>query len=256
MAYDFDGANDAIHWGASTIPGIDSAGLSFSFWVNIGSAPGTGLHEAIVATAQDATTAATNTRRCTIVEDTGAFYLALFAPSSGTNGIWRGGTALSTGTWYQVVITYDRTLTTNDPIIYLNGVAETVTELSTPTATIRTGEDSVRCGEAIGGSLDFDGTLAEAAIWSRILSAAEALSLGKGYTPDWLPLNLGFYADLRDTAARERVTGLAATLTGNAVRVAHPPLVIPFPATRAAFKIAAAGGATTTEYYYRRRRAA
>lgn len=58
---------------------------------------------------------------------------------STTNGLWTTNSALSTGTLYQIAITYDGGATTNDPIIYINGASVAITESLTPAGTYRTG---------------------------------------------------------------------------------------------------------------------
>lgn len=58
---------------------------------------------------------------------------------STTNGLWATNSALSTGVLYQISITYDGGATTNDPIIYINGVSVAITETLTPVGTYSTG---------------------------------------------------------------------------------------------------------------------
>ncbi|MGB3072734.1 MAG: LamG domain-containing protein, partial [Candidatus Moraniibacteriota bacterium] len=55
---------------------------------------------------------------------------------SGTEGKWiLGANSVTANQWAHVVVTYDRTSTANDPVIYVNGVSQSVTELSAPTGT-------------------------------------------------------------------------------------------------------------------------
>ncbi len=50
---------------------------------------------------------------------------------------WYGSTdVIDTNAWYHVAVSYDGTSATNDPKIYVNGNADTVTEISTPSGTI------------------------------------------------------------------------------------------------------------------------
>lgn len=53
-----------------------------------------------------------------------------------TRGIWAGSTVFVAGTNYHIVLTYDKNAAAGtDPVIYVNGVAETITENSTPVGT-------------------------------------------------------------------------------------------------------------------------
>lgn len=55
---------------------------------------------------------------------------------SGGGGVWSGPT-LSTGVLYHIVVTYDGGDVANDPLMYLDGVSQTVTEVTAP-VTART----------------------------------------------------------------------------------------------------------------------
>lgn len=57
---------------------------------------------------------------------------------STTGGLWRGGTSITSGLFH-LAIDYDWSLTTNDPRLWVNGAAETVTEITTPVGTNQEG---------------------------------------------------------------------------------------------------------------------
>jgi len=108
---------------------------------------------------------------------------------SGTDGVWRvNSTTLTVGTRYTIAVAYDNSLTTNDPVIYLNGVSQTVTEIATPTGT--SGSDSgnylVFSSAGVSG-YEFYGKLEQALIYNRILTSAEILDIhnSRKAIPDW-----------------------------------------------------------------------
>lgn len=145
--------------------------------------------------------------------------------STGT-GTWsvNGGGVTATGTWNHVVITYDSTSTSNDPVIYINGVSQTVTEIATPSGTANTNTDPYHIGNLGAQSRVFDGQIADFAIWSRLLSGGEALGLGKGFSPLFnLPLLVCY-----EPLIRENVNEIIApsSVAGTAVQP-HPNTIYP-----------------------------
>lgn len=58
-------------------------------------------------------------------------------PNAQEVGLWYGSTNLTnTSAWYHIALTYDNSSTSNDPIIYVNGVADSVTEVYTPAGSV------------------------------------------------------------------------------------------------------------------------
>ena len=69
---------------------------------------------------------------------------------AGMDGNWQTDTnTILTENWYTVAVTYNESSNTNDPIIYINGVAVTIHETSTPSFTHV--DDSAQSG-FIGGN--------------------------------------------------------------------------------------------------------
>jgi Concanavalin A-like lectin/glucanases superfamily len=100
----------------------------------------------------------------------------------------RGNTTIATNTWYHVVFTFDKDITTNDGLdkvqIYLNGVAETKTLVSSvgsqPTS-LPSGSAAPFC---IGNSTNpsyanpysiFQGSIGECSFYNRVLTANEVV---------------------------------------------------------------------------------
>lgn len=95
---------------------------------------------------------------------------------SGNNGIWDVlSLTLNAGTWYHLAVTYDKSLTTNDPIMYVNGTSRTVTEILAPTGTADDESAQTLHISELGVSNSAYGNVAAALIYNRILSASEIL---------------------------------------------------------------------------------
>jgi len=72
---------------------------------------------------------------------------------------------------------------------------------------------------------NFDGELAELAMWSRVLSAEERIGLAKGFSPVHYPRGLIFAPGLVRNPTCP-ITGVSGTLDGTTV-VAHPRAIYP-----------------------------
>lgn len=129
--------------------------------------------------------------------------------------------------------------------IYVDGadVTDTVTDrtcASNDTRSQRIGEDD--SGNSPAGQ-EFQGDLAEFAIWNRTLSLAEAQGLADGFSPLFYQRGLNVYLPLHGNNSPERdlKSGLSATVT-NATKAAHPRIIYPSNYNIAPFAAAAPGG--------------
>ena len=112
-----------------------------------------------------------------------------------SNGIWRY-TRPSANAWHNVIVVHDMSADTNDPIIYIDGVSQSLTEAQVPSGTVANNAE----GYCLGNRNDtvnrcWDGLLAEFAVWNRLLSAAEAAALATGRSPLTMAQNLVEYID-------------------------------------------------------------
>ena len=221
MAYDFDGSGDhiALTKGASA---IDLSVLSYSFHV---AQDATGTYREIFWMGG----AWPSNFHSFCQEDGGGWGLTFKSGcTTGTqHGAWSIGNAGDTA-WHNRVITYDYTSVSNDPLSYLDGVSQTVTERATPTGSPRYSEDTsnLRLGAYSDGSAEYwDGRIAEFAIWNRILTAAEAAILGDGFSPAFIPNGLVFYAPMI-RGLQDLKSGNVGTAT-NAVVYPHPRIIYP-----------------------------
>jgi hypothetical protein len=109
-----------------------------------------------------------------------------------TDGEWRTTNVVlpSTDTWYHVVITYDNTTDTADPIIYVDGASVAVTELGTPSGTSDNDSDcplilfnnsfnpNTPSQEYMTSVDNF--VLKDVRVYNKILTPAEVLEINNG----------------------------------------------------------------------------
>lgn len=194
-----DGSHDAIDFGF--LPNIYSnttpETLTMSAWVYIDSFPSDPKSALIMG----ATT------------DNGG--IRMFLPFSATRrvrvyhnifntapGFWaNSSTTITTGQWYHFAFTMDISSTSNDPIIYVDGVNEGATELFTPAGSKFSKDGTpIVLGSMKTSTLDYDWTLDgkifDARIYHRILSSDEIADIYNGGVKDMLagPKDMVFQA--------------------------------------------------------------
>lgn len=149
---------------------------------------------------------------------------------SGTNGEWRTPTdSLSLGAWVNIIVTYDAGATTNDPVIYLNGVSQTITQIvGDPTGSVDTNTDAYVLGARGSDAIrNFDGKLAEFAIFNRILTSGEIADLAAGVSASSLLDNgLVHYTTLKNGNFNDLISGSNSVDTGT-VDFTHPTITYP-----------------------------
>jgi hypothetical protein len=161
------------------------------------------------------------------VVDTGTYTFEV--AHSTTLGLWRIA-APSSNVWNTILVLYDGSSTSNNPLIYVNGSSVTVTTIDTPAGTLSTSSDPWHIGNISAGVRGWNGRLAEVAVWDRILTADEAAAHGKGFAPSIFPRGLVLYCPLDGRTSPERDFGMGSgssgTLTGTAYQ-AHPRIIYP-----------------------------
>jgi hypothetical protein len=89
--------------------------------------------------------------------------------------------SISAGAWTRIAVTHDVSTPTTDPIMYIDGVPQTLTEISTPTGDVEVEYGDLVIGNrtTFGGEYDraFDGQIADARIYNRILTSEEVSEL-------------------------------------------------------------------------------
>lgn len=126
--------------------------------------------------------------------------------------------------WGHAVWTYDSTSNSNDPIGYVNGVDQSVSEVQAPVGTVRTNTDAMTVGNVSGQDRVFNGRIAEFSVWDRILNQAEVTALSNGFSADHFPNALVAY-DRLVRHSQDRIGG-ETTVVG-ALPLDHPRIIYP-----------------------------
>ena len=118
-------------------------------------------------------------------------FIRLFTRLVGTGGVWHTpNNSVSLDAWQQITVTHDRSVDVlADPIIYINGVAQVLTEVDTPSGTPA---DETNLLFALGNyyhpaepyTRAFPGLYRDVRVYNRILTAAEANDLFDGTPVD------------------------------------------------------------------------
>lgn len=138
----------------------------------------------------------------------------------GTNGVWQVQDMTGiTNVWRHWAITYDGSSTANDPLMYLDGASQGVTETTTPTGSPVASGNGLYVGNRWQTDRNLDGRMAEFAVWDRILTPDEIGALADGFPPILFPTSLACYMPL--VRGTQDYRGSAPTVTGTAVQP-HP----------------------------------
>lgn len=128
-------------------------------------------------------------------------------------------------TWLHWLITYDSNISTNAPVVYINGVDAGATLNVSPGSTYTAPTANFCLGNDPTLVANWDGMLAEFAIWDHIMSAPEITALSKGFAPAFFPNGrVMYYPLLRDLVDRHNA---APTITGTPIVQPHVPIIYP-----------------------------
>ena len=226
MAFDLESGSSQYLSNADGLAVIDAATISIALTYMVESRSGT---DTLYYSGSDATTEANRTVVLLLRDPGGGndFLTEFFHQWTGDNGGWQTA-ALSFDTWYHSLFTYDRGLTTNNPILYQNGATLTVgsglTETSTPSSAAVTGTDSLSLAAFQASALFGDIRVAEMAHWTRILTAGEGLAISNGYSPKFFrPVT--YWNLVRDLT--DEIGGVVLTNNNSATVTAHPRVINP-----------------------------
>ncbi len=141
-----------------------------------------------------------------------------------TDGSWNAPEP-STGSWHHVCVTHVATSSVNEPLIYIDGVSQTVTENTNPGGAVDSATQTYLIGNTVAANRVFTGKIAEVAIWSTILSGANVTSLynsGSGARADTIGTPTAYYTLCGNASPEpDEMGGTAATVTG-ALATDHP----------------------------------
>ena len=167
------------------------------------------------------------------VNPTYAFYVdttsntyALYRMFSGTDINYKWVTG-STGVWHSIGFSYDQGATTNVPLFYLDGVAQSASFTQAPSGTADSvsGQALTIGAESGSDTKTLDGILAEVGVWSVLLTAAEFAALAKGYSPPLIrPSALVEYIPMVRSNVSYKLA--APTITGTVLQP-HPRIIYP-----------------------------
>ena len=104
--------------------------------------------------------------------------LAFYRGFSTTDGVWRTSSNITLNEWQHVVVTYDSSSVSNDPIFYINGILASTVEVATPVGT--TDSDAslkLFIGSRSAADRSFNGSIDDVRIYNRALSETEVTRL-------------------------------------------------------------------------------
>jgi beta-galactosidase len=98
--------------------------------------------------------------------------------STGRNGDWNSGVnTISTGAWYHVAASYDRTRLANLPSLYVNGSKLPLATITSPSGAQPPYSGTGCIGNTAGLSRAWNGSIDDLRIYSRLLSDAEVKAI-------------------------------------------------------------------------------
>lgn len=141
-----------------------------------------------------------------------------------TNGTWRLAGASATNSWLTLAVSYNGGVVAGSVVAYSNGSVLTVTLSSPPVGTRRTadGSNNLLIGNNPATSRNWDGRIAEFAVYDRVLSVGEMISTSDPSLPPLSTTREGLiYYNRLIRDARDEIRGRTQTITGTAVQP-HP----------------------------------
>jgi hypothetical protein len=214
MAYNFTAASSQ-YLSVPDTSSLDITGaITLAAWVKSSGSYGT---RGIVSKFETAT----NNRSYALYINASGQLVAAIAPNgTGFNARSNTGSTILGTNWRHVAATF---VPSTSVALYVDGAAESTTNNgSLIPSSIYSGAASLWVGSVSNTTSTWDGLIAEAAIYSSALTAAEIASLAKGMTCDKIrPQNLVFYAPLvRDL--NDQKGGLTITNNNGATVANHP----------------------------------
>lgn len=176
----FDGADDAVDVNSdASIDSLFSSGGTIAAWVYPDSA-GEGNQGKIY-----------DKRKMGLYVESTGMGVRFVQEYATTDGVWSTGNGkIPASQWTHIVVTYT-VGTSNDPLIYINGVSQTVTEDSTPLGAVQSDASHDGCigqaADAGGGCLatkTFDGIIDEVRLYDRVLLLSEIVELYNYTAPE------------------------------------------------------------------------
>ncbi len=158
--------------------------------------------------------------RCQIAFNPGGFPAAVTVNTGGTSGAAVGTDILATNQWHHVAGVF---VSSTDRSVYANGVLAATNGTSITLGVVDRTTIGMRISSSAVGQY-WDGRIAEFAVWTNALSAADIAMLAAGAKPYRVrPNALGIYFPLPGQASPEvNWKGTVGNLTNAPTAVAHP----------------------------------
>lgn len=167
--YDFDATDDLVSIPITT----HYTDFSFSAWIYLDSY-GEGGNNARLFDKREVDSIQVLGCYVSGITNNNLYFYAIFT----TNGQWwTPVNSILTSQWYHVVVTYNSSSTSNDPVIYINGKSQILTEIQTPSGTLTTNLSKYIIGNRGAKDRTWDGLIDQPAIWNKILTQAEVTQL-------------------------------------------------------------------------------
>lgn len=177
-AVDFDGVDDYVTAGSpSALDNIFDGGGTVGGWIYARSDGENNLSRIFDKWA--------GYRLYMLSESASKVKIRLDVDFSSQDGRWEStSTEIDINTWTHIIVIYDGSSTSNNPIIYINSSPITLTESITPIGTISSDSTSnLYIGNDSTQSYTFDGLLDDLFIVNRILTASEVTEAYNGGSP-------------------------------------------------------------------------
>lgn len=167
----FDGSDTAVSLGSpAALDNIFNGGGTIAMWFNANSTGEAGYGRLF----EKATGAgAANGYSLTIMS---APSITFWREFSGGDGTW-GNIPITWGDWYHIAVVYDDSNASNNPVIYLNGMAISTSNSNSSGTAASDAASNLVIGNSDASSRTFDGIIDDTRIYDRALSSAEILSI-------------------------------------------------------------------------------
>lgn len=164
MSYSFDGVNDLVSAPAAILGNL----LTITAWFKA-TTLGEGSAAYLVAQGPGA---GPRVLLGFINSPASAFYIR--SGRATATGQWKSDTAMvQLGNWQHIAMTYDATVTTTDPQLYLNGQPIPTTRTAAPSGAVFADNLAFYLGGQSTTANTFDGLIGEVGVWTRLLAASE-----------------------------------------------------------------------------------
>jgi hypothetical protein len=196
MALDFDGATENVSWGSDASLD-DIVQKTVSAWINIDTY-GEASFGRIFSKEGAGATVGWSFQVSNSLGNLAT--IAMTDQRATTDGVWKAPTnAILLNTWYHVAFTYDNSSVANDPVFYVNGALVATTEEAPPVG-VHSPDAAVSLFMGDRQDLDrnFDGRIADARIYNRLLTAAEIETINACRGRDGILSGLVLRAQLGD----------------------------------------------------------